>query len=157
MLKKTIDKIDFSVEKLDVFEANDLDRETQELLPVILRGIELATDKEDVLDLDFKQLAEAVEDLFKAMDREKFKDFSVRMCACVTAVVDGAPCRLTDAEAVGNIGLKVSGLYKLLYAVMEENGFLPFELLTSGGPMRKILNSLGVSKLPKPSTNKSDE
>ena len=156
MLRKTIDKIDFSIEKLDVFEANDLDRETQELIPVLMRGIELASDK-DALDLDFKALADAVEELFKIMDKEQFKSFAVRMCACVTANVGVNERKLVDAEAVGNIGLKVSGLYKLLYAVMEENGFLPFELLTSGGPMRKILNSLGVSKLPELSTDKSEE
>jgi len=153
MLKRKIDEIDFSIEKLDVFEANDLDRETQELLPVIMRGIELASNKE-ALDLDFNALAGAIENLFKLMDREKFKDFATRMCTCVTAKTKDKIEKLDSVESIGKIGLKVSGLYKLLYAVMEENGFLPFDLLASGKLTKRILNSLGVSKLPETPSKK---
>lgn len=156
MLNKEIDEVEFQITKLDVFEANALDRQLQELLPVVMKGIEIAAgdgENSDVLDLDFAKLAEAIQNIFKQMSAEDFKTFCLNMFKCVTALnvggeggVGGASVSLDTEDGIKQVHLKVSSLYKLLFAVMEENGFIPFELLTFGPQIKKILSSLGVSK-----------
>lgn len=158
MLSREIDGIMFKVGKLDVFDANDLDRTLQELIPVILDGIESAQPESgDLLDTDFGSIAGAVRKLFEAMPSEKFRGFSVGMLASTKAVVNDNEIALTSTETIGGIGLKVSGLYKLLFAVMEENGFIPFDLVAFGGGTERILSLLGVTKGTKKSNEKSEK
>jgi hypothetical protein len=40
---------------------------------------------------------------------------------------------------------------------MEENGFIPFDLLASGNQIEKILSSLGVSKITRNEKSGSEE
>ena len=147
MLEREIDGINFQVGKLDVFKANELDRQIQELAPIILDGIEAATKgTDDFMDADLGAIAGSLKSLFEAFPSDKFEEFSVGMLQSTKVMQGENALPLTSRDVIANVGLKVSGLYKLLFAVMEENGFIPFELLASGEKIKKILSSLGVSK-----------
>jgi len=150
VLSKEIDNITFKIKKLDVFDANELDQQILALTPIILDGIDAVQPASgDLMDSNLGGLSEAIRKLFEAMPTETFNQFCVGMLACVTAEINENEIPLTSKEVIGKIGLKVSGLYKLLLAVMEENGFIPFELLASGELIKKTLSSLGVSKVTK--------
>lgn len=154
MLQRTIDGIKFTVKKLDVFDANDLDRELQELLPDALQGLDKAMkDTDDFLDIDLSGVGEIITKLFEKMPRENFREFCVKMLACVSYENGDKQIELKSEDLINACGLKVSGLYKLLWAVMEENGFLPFDLLAFGGVTEKIRDSLTAAL----STNSTPE
>jgi hypothetical protein len=150
MLRKDINGIRFSVGKLDVFEAARLDRRIQEIIPVVLEGIEAIPDG-DLLSSDLSDLSAALKKLFEALTHEDFVKLCVDMFVCITAEKDNEKVQLDSREVIGDLGLKVIDLYILILAVMEENGFVPFELMASGFKIEKIINSPGASNLKKSS------
>jgi antitoxin component of RelBE/YafQ-DinJ toxin-antitoxin module len=158
VLKREIDGINFKVAKLDVFKANELDRQIQELIPTILDGIEAMADgKDNFLDADLSAIAGVLRKIFEAMTPDIFETFCVEMLQCTKVVQGDNELPLSSRDVIANVGLKVTGLYKLLFAVMEENGFIPFDLLASGNQIEKILSSLGVSKITRNEKSGSEE
>lgn len=168
MLNKEIDGLQVEISKLDLFESFDLDRDIQDLAPVILSGLDEAqisvlgdlkkkkapkgkTPKEegfgldDLMDLDLSKVADGVGKIINLIPRETYKELVTRAFKCVVVVAgSGQRTQLVTPEAIQTCGLSVVGSYKLLLAVMEENGFIPFVLLTPGSLMWKTISSQGV-------------
>lgn len=158
MLQREIDGIKFTVKKLDVFDANDLDRELQELLPDALKGVDkIMGDTGDFLDIDLTGLGELLKTLFEKMPKEAFRAFCVNMFKCVSYEHGDKDVALSSAELINACGLKVTGLYKLLWAVMEENGFVPFDLLAFGNVTERIRDFLTAASTDDSTPANSEE
>ena len=158
MLKCKIQDTEFVVRKLDIFEANDLDRTILEILPDMLEGLDgVIKDGDTFMDIDLGALGRVMRTAFDRMPRDTFKSLCMRMFVCVSYVVNDKEIPMTSEQAINACGLRVSGLYRLLWAVMEENGFLPFDLLVFGGVMEKIRAFLEALKGSNNSSEELDE
>lgn len=136
---ETIDGMLFHFNPLPATMALKLDKEIITLITPALGGV----DKLDLsTNINLKIVTQGIGEALRGLDGDSFIKFVLDLCSATGHTPKGGVPELISNENFDKVFTgKNKTVYKLIFALMKYNKFLPFELL-GGGNVMNIIRSL---------------
>ena len=153
--EETIDGIKFYFNPLPARLALKLDKQVITLITPALGGLK---DFDLKKYIDLKAIVEGIGEALRSLDGDDFIKLVLDLLCKTATCPEGEGPQLIDGDIFDKV---FSGnnktVYKLMFAVMKYNKFLPFELGLGGSVMKKILSLNEKTKKVTPSGKKLEK
>lgn len=157
---ETIDGIEFYFQPLPAFTALKLDKQIISLIAPALGGLDSLDNLSLDTDINLKVITQGIGKALDSFDSEEYEKFILSLLSFTLHIPgDGKNTpqpidkQKFDQLFTGNL----QTVYKLIFAVMKYNKFLPFVLGEGGPGMKKILSLLEKTKKEKVNGKESEK